>query len=285
MLRNACLRALHEIRDIILALNRRLIYEPWSKTAAASTPNREGGDGRLKRTGLTSWILTVVSLICLVFIIILTISYRPVGAFHSSQFVTLLFITICCLGATAALLPSKCSRIFHHIQVGLPQGDNGSESDQKRVFWSGHHPTCGCYATHVLHIRGKTYCAGCIGLLTGALLAIVGSVAYSLQIISVVEEATPLFWVGSFSVSLGLLQYARPLMMNGWIHYLLNTIFVSGAFLLLVGVIEINGTLFVETYFLAMLLFWILARVALSNVEHQRICQQCESTSCMCRMK
>jgi hypothetical protein len=136
-----------------------------------------------------------------------------------------------------------------------------------------------------VQIRGKTYCAGCIGLLTGASLAIAGSLTYSLQIISVVEEATPLFWAGSFSVLLGLLQYARPLMMNGWVHYLLNTIFVSGTFLLLVGVIEINGTLFVETYFLFILLYWILTRVALSNVEHQRICQQCESTSCMCRMK
>ena len=278
----------HEIRDFILALNRRLIHEPWFKTAATSDFCRKGDDGRLKRTGLTPWILTAISLLCLVFIIVLTFFYRPAEAFLSRQPVTFLFITICCLGATAALLPSKCSRIFHQTQPNhkrLPQSDSGDESFQKRILWSGHHPTCGCYTTHVVQIRGKTYCAGCIGLLTGASLAIAGSLTYSLQIISVVEEATPLFWAGSFLVLLGLLQYARPLMMNGWVHYLLNTIFVSGTFLLLVGVIEINGTLFVETYFLFILLYWILTRVALSNVEHQRICQQCESTSCMCRMK
>ena len=243
---------------------------------------------KLKTKSLTSWILTVVSLLCLVFIIVLTISYRPGEEFHSSQFVTLIFMIICSLGATAALLPSKCSRIFHHIQVDytrLLRSGSGIESDRKPIFWSGHHPTCGCYVAHVVQIRSKTYCAGCIGLLTGALLAIAGSLTYSLQIISVAEEATPLFWAGSFLVLLGLLQYARPLMTNGWVHYLLNTIFVSGTFLLLVGVIEINGTLFVEAYFLLILLFWILTRVTLSNVEHQRICRRCESTSCVCRTK
>jgi len=120
-----------------------------------------------------------------------------------------------------------------------------------------------------------------MGLFTGALLAIAGSLMYSLQIITVMGEATFLFWAGSFSVLLGLLQYARPLMMNGWVHYLLNTLFVSGTFLLLLGVIEINGTLIVETYFLLILLYWILARIILSNLEHQKICLPCNSYSCV----
>jgi energy-coupling factor transporter transmembrane protein EcfT len=282
------MRASHEIRYFIFALTRRLIHEPWFRRTTTSDSCRKRDDGRLKRTGLTPWALAAISLLSLVFIIVFTFFYRSAEAFLSPQSVTLLFITICCVGATAALLPSKCSRIFHQTQADhnrLHQSDSGDEPSQKRILWSGHHPTCGCYTAHVVQIRGKNYCAGCIGLLTGASLAIAGSLTYSLQIISVREEATPLFWVGSFLVLLGLLQYARPLMMNGWVHYLLNTIFVSGTFLLLVGVIEINGTLFVETYFLFTLFFWILARVALSNVEHQRICRKCESTLCMCRMK
>jgi len=282
------MRALHEIRNVIHALNRRLIREPWFKTAAKSDSCHKENDGRLKRTRLTSWALTAISLLSLVFIVILTFFYRSAEAFLSPQSVTLLFITICCVGATAALLPSKCSSIFHRTQANRrrsPQSDDGDMPFQKRILWSGHHPTCGRYATHVVEIRGKTYCAGCIGLLTGASLAIAGSLAYSLQTINLAEEATPLFWAGSFLVLSGLLQYARPLMMNGWVHYLLNTVFVSGTFLLLIGVIEINGTLFVETYFLFILMFWILVRVALSNAEHDRICGQCESTSCCCRVK
>jgi hypothetical protein len=282
------MRAFNEIQNLIHVVNRRLTQEPEFETSATSDSCRAGDDRGLKRIELTQWALTAISLFSLIFIVVLTFFYRSPEAFLSPQIVTLLFITICCLGSTAALLPSRCSRILHQTQVNHrrpPQSDNSDEPLQKRVLWSGHHPLCGRYTTHVVQIRGKTCCAGCIGLLTGALLAIAGSLTYSLQIINIAEEAAPLLWAGSFLVLLGLLQYTRPLMMNGWGHFLLNTIFVSGTFLLMVTVIEINGTLFVETYFLITLLFWILTRVALSNFEHQRICRQCESTSCLCRMK
>lgn len=282
------MRALHEIRGFILVLNRRLIRKLCSETVATSDSCLTGDHRGLKRIGLTQWALTAISLLSLIFIIVLTFFYRSPESFLSPQIVTLLFITICCVGLTAALLPSRCARIFHQTQATHrrpPQSHDDHAPLQEVIDWSGHHPSCGSYTAHVVQIRGRTYCAGCIGLFTGASLAIAGSLTYSLQIINLAEEATPLFWTGSFLVLLGLVQYARPLMMKGWIHYLLNTIFVSGTLFLLVGVIELNGSLFVETYFLVVLLFWILARVALSNFEHQRICRQCESTSCLCPMR
>jgi hypothetical protein len=280
--------ALNEVRNFRLVSDRRLIRELWSETVATSDFCRTKDDRRLKRIDLTQWALTAISLLSLIFIMVLTFFYKSPEAFVSPHTVILLFITICCIGSTAALLPSKCSSIFHQTQANhrrLPQSDSADEPRQKPILRSGHHPTCGSYTGHVVQIRGRTYCAGCIGLLTGALLAIAGSLTYSLQTVNLAEEATPLFWAGSFMVLLGLLQYSRPLMLNGQVHYLLNTVFVSGTFFLLVGVIEINGSLFVEAYFLVILLFWILARVALSNFEHQRICRRCESASCLCRVR
>lgn len=241
-------------------------------------------DNRLRRIDLTLWGLTSTSLICLLLVVALTILYKPDGVYQSGQTVILAFIVICCFGATAAILPSECSRIFHHKQTKDRRSLKRNEMDQDKqrtTEFRGHHPTCGKFKAHILEVRGKMHCAGCMGLLTGAILAIAGSLMYSLVVSAIAAVAPLMFWAGFVSVLIGLFQYAKPLMANGWVHYLLNVIFVSGTFFLLVGVIEINGTLIVETYFLFILLYWILARIVLSNLVHQKTCETCESNACV----
>jgi hypothetical protein len=151
----------------------------------------------------------------------------------------------------------------------------------KPAILNGHHPTCGQFSTHVINVRGRTYCAGCSGLLTGALTAIGGSIAYSAAAFRFEGEAISIFYLGSVMVLLGLLQYAKPFMTKGSIHFALNTLFVIGTFFLLVSVIEINGGLSIEMYLLAITLYWILIRILLSDREHERICVECEQLSCL----
>jgi len=76
------------------------------------------------------------------------------------------------------------------------------------------------------------------------------------------------------------LQYAKPLMSVSWVHFILNVLLVVGSFFILIGVIETNGTVLVEMYFLVTTMYWILARIVLSDLEHQRICKMCASSLC-----
>ncbi len=253
-----------------------------TSTSATTPTQRSELNKKLRNNRLVSLGLTAFSLFCLSLTVALTFFYRTSVSFPPKQLAVSLFMVICCLGAAAAVLPPKCSGIFHHRETGdyrLLEG-TGTNHDQWTVMFKGHHPTCGSFTNHVLQIRGKTYCAGCLGLLTGALIAIAVGLIYSLHIVRFGSETTFVFWFGFATVLVGLIQYAKPLMMKGSVHFFLNVVFVIGAFFLLVGVIEINGSLVVEMYLLVMTLYWIFTRIILSEREHERTCTICEASSC-----
>lgn len=238
---------------------------------------------RLRKTDVASLAFTASSLICLILVVWLTVMYKPAGTVLPKQVVISVFMGICFLGGLAALLPSKCSKLTLHEQLDdqsqLKKTD-AIQDDQRAIVYEGHHPPCGRFSAHVLKIGNKVYCAGCSGLLTGALIAILGSLAYEDNAFAVHGGAIFVFWLGFSAVLLGLLQYAKPLMSVGWFHFILNVVFVAGALFMLIGVIETNGTVVVEMYFLVTTMYWILARIVLSNLEHQKICAMCTSSLC-----
>jgi hypothetical protein len=88
-----------------------------------------------------------------------------------------------------------------------------------------------------------------------------------------------MFWSGLAGVAIGLLQY--ELFTNkASLHFLLNVIFVVGAFLLLVGVSEMNSSLSLGIYFLLVILFLINVRSTLSRLEHEKKCATCNVEDC-----
>lgn len=226
--------------------------------------------------------LTIVSLSCLSLTAALTFFYKSQMSSPPKQVALTLFVAICTLGVLASVLPSRCSRLFHHARTLNDREPEVVEEDSHPVGSKGHHPTCGSFSEHVLEVRGKTYCAGCLGLFTGASVAIGGSLAYVIGIPAIHSVAFTVFWTGFFGVFVGIIQYAKPFMTNARIHYILNVVLVFGAFLLLVGVIELNGSFAVEAYLLIVILYWILTRIGLSAHEHRRICAVCGRRSRTC---
>lgn len=232
---------------------------------------------------MASWAFTTSSLICLILAVWLTVLYKPAGTVLPKEVVISGFMGICFLGGLAALLPSKCSKLTLHKQTddqGQLKRVGAVKDDRRATVYEGHHPSCGRFSTHVLKIRNEVYCAGCSGLLTGALIAILGSLAYMVNAFAVYEGAVFVFWFGFSAVLVGLLQYTKALMSIGWVHFILNVLFVAGALFMLIGVIETNGTVVVEMYFLVTTMYWILTRIVLSNLEHQKICAMCTSSLC-----
>jgi hypothetical protein len=122
------------------------------------------------------------------------------------------------------------------------------------------------------------YCAGCTGLVLGATVSIAGSLLDVFNLIRI-EHGTAIFWLGTVAVVLGLFQYS---MSSGGavLHTVLNVSFVSGAFLLVVVVIEVSRNPFVEMFALFLSVFLIISRITLSQLEHKRICSSCNLESC-----
>lgn len=240
-----------------------------------------GDESKLNRYRLVSFAYIGTSLLGLFILASLAFStsaYTATLAFRK-QFTFLVFGAICILGAIAGIYPSKCSRVSY---VGV-HSDHASEEARKSAaekvtVFKGHHPTCGNFSSHVLELRGKTYCAGCGGLIIGATASLFGALLFIVFGLNVGEAGRLAFGLGFMGVTCGLLQYNLPVN-RGAFHFCLNSLFVLGAFLLLIGISEVDSIV-LDLYFLTLVTYWIIARVMISRLNHRQTCAGCGLAEC-----
>lgn len=203
------------------------------------------------------------------FIVLMLAVNPPIS--HESLFwqkplVGFVFSLICVLGILAALFPRRCSQTFH-----FQRESSGLVS--RRVSATSHHPNCEEFSAHVIHINSHTLCAACTGLLLGAIMALVGTVLYFFSGWRIEGTGFPIVLIGVMATILGFLQ----LKLRGFARLTLNVFFVLGAFLILVGIDELTGSLLIDIFIEAFIVFWILTRIQLSQWDHWRICSRCKS--------
>jgi hypothetical protein len=109
----------------------------------------------------------------------------------------------------------------------------------------------------------------------GAIVSLLATASYLLFGSFAGGNTVLFFWLGFTTVALGLLQYHIPYGDAGLVHLLLNTSFVLGDFLLLVGVNEIAENPVLSAHLLVLTIYWILARITVSGLEHHEICAAC----------
>jgi len=211
----------------------------------------------------------------------ITSPHESIGV--QKELISAAFSTICILGIVAGISPSRCNRLVGHFPTKeTASNDQRTHPEKPDHSFRGHHPDCGNFSSHIIQIGGRTYCAGCTGLVIGATIALIGTVFYVLLQSPSTQLVTITFWFGLVGVTLGMLQYTL-FTKRASIHLLLNVVFVIGAFLLLVGVNEMNGSLSVGTYFLLVILFLINVRSTLSRLEHRKKCITCNVETCSAR--
>ena len=166
-----------------------------------------------------------VSLLLITLLAALALTTQPGNTQTQKGNITAAFGAICILGIAAGTSPSRCNRLFMHFHTDKPTRieEGGTSQNKQKISYRGHHPTCGNFSSHVIQIGGKIYCAGCAGLVVGAVIALAGTASYFfLQDLSAQLVATS-FWAGLAGVTLGLLQY--ELFANkAFLHFVLNII-------------------------------------------------------------
>ena len=180
----------------------------------------------------------------------------------------LVFSLICALGIFAAFFPRRCSEASH-----LRTGEKNLTAGAVSVDLKGHHPDCGKFSAHVIHVSEHRLCAACTGLSLGAFVVLIGSAFYFFGGWQVDEMSFLVVVIGVVGMLLGFLQ----LKSRGFTRLSLNTLFVLGAFLILVGIDELVHSLFVDLFLIVLIVFWLMTRIMLSQWDHSRTCQNCES--------
>jgi hypothetical protein len=193
----------------------------------------------------------------------------------------LIYSAICVLGITAGLSPRQCSRVTHFkaAKKNFLTTQKRFGDEEATATFRGHHPTCGNFKSHILLFGGRILCAGCTGLVFGAILSLAGSALYFFGGLPIGEFSEIAFWMGFLGVILGLLQYEVPVN-NSVLHFFLNVTYVLGAFFLLVEVNIANENFMLNLYLLLLIVYWILTRIELSRIEHRKKCFSCGSKPC-----
>jgi hypothetical protein len=189
-----------------------------------------------------------------------------------------LFCIECTLGIFAGTFPSKCSELLHFskTQPVSPTVDSG-----KTLL--GHHPSCGRFSAHTIKFRGKVLCAGCTGLIFGAILSLLGTLLYFFLDINIALDPMFLLLFGVTGVCFGLLQYHLFNWGGNIVHLIINVYFVYGVFLFLIAIDSMTKNWMIELYLVVFSIFWIITRIKLSQVEHKLICALCSIDECIYR--
>ncbi|MFX0077812.1 MAG: hypothetical protein ACFE8O_01090 [Candidatus Hermodarchaeota archaeon] len=200
-----------------------------------------------------------------------------------TQLIGLVFIIICILGIIAGISPSHCSLTRKKKKPNEKEIREQTNSTQIRTIRKeGHHPTCDRYSGHIITIKDSHYCAGCSGLVTGAIIATIGTILFFFLSFPIVYlEAT--FWLGFVFVSVGLLQHPlyQLLKLNrGIIRFIINILFVVGSFFLLASLTQLTNSIILAIYLLLLILYWIFTRIVMSRRSHHLICSRCNRSEC-----
>jgi len=186
--------------------------------------------------------------------------------------VALAYGTVCVAGILAALFPVACSG-FLGIQRSLAEDKGSLETGATRVYslllLHGHHPAGSDKRSHELWLRGKSYCATCYGLLTGAIASLTAIVAFALSGWADGHFAYTLYSVGVVVVILGLVA-GLVLRIDARTRFALAAVFVLGTCIMLVATDVLTQNFIADVFVVLLAVFWLLSRISLSHRREYR---------------
>jgi len=194
-----------------------------------------------------------------------------------------IYALICILGAVAVFFPKKCSRIIYPKNWRTIPNIiySASQLDEKKTtslfglrLTHGHHPNCEGFSDHEFQIGNKTFCAGCTGLLVGALISLVVVPAYFSSQVQLGKIAIPLIGFGFIIVLIDLLT---PIFiaMRSALRLAVNVLFILGMSSILVGADTLLHNIQIDVYLISLDVLWLTTRISVSQLSHEKICANC----------
>ncbi len=192
----------------------------------------------------------------------------PVGMFDR-WLVGIAFIASCVFGISLAIRPGWTRRLVAGERYDVPR-----ENDQVRGR-RGHHPDCGYFESHTIAWKNRNLCAGCTGLAAGSVASIVLMGLYiALPAGFPGGVAQLLLVLGLVLVGAKYLETALPL--DGASARLIsNGLLVVGFFLVVVGALEMSGSVVLGIIGVVVSFLFLDTRIQLSRWRHIETCREC----------
>jgi hypothetical protein len=174
---------------------------------------------------------------------------------------------ICLAGMFAAFFPRPCSRVLGVRRSG-EQYLRGLDARATRIFgillFHGHHPLGDeGSAMHELRLGGKSFCASCFGLLTGAIISLITIAVFLFSDWADGCLVYLLYFSGLGGIVLGFVP--ALLGIGARARYVLGTVFVTGTCLMLIAMDIATANLTCDLFVVLLALFWLICRISLSH--------------------
>jgi len=182
----------------------------------------------------------------------------------------LVYDLVCIAGILAVLFPIACSRVsgarFSSTESPQLLGIRATRFLGLLIV-HGHHPSGSELTKHELLVRGRSYCATCYGLLTGAVVSLAITTAFAIsgwQGWVGTYSAYLAYYLGVAAVIIGLLQ---PLVLEvgAKTRFVLAFVFVVGTSLMLLATELLTANLMADLFVILLAIFWLLSRISLSH--------------------
>ena len=193
----------------------------------------------------------------------------------------LIISVICILGIIAIFLPNKCAKFFYQKKDSYKIDLESSTSQNLSYKIRGHHPFCEVFSAHILQIKDKIYCSGCLGLLVGGLIALPMGFFYFFFDLFIYITAFFIVLLGIVFVLFGLFHFK----FDRLFRFFFNTTFVLGSMFILMGIDDLIKSLFIDLLCICLIIFWLLTKIFFSKWDHEKICLKCENKKCQIKGK
>ena len=175
---------------------------------------------------------------------------------------------ICLCGIFAAFFPGPCSRLVR-VRWSGEQYPRDLDARATRIFGilllHGHHPLEDEVSMrHELRFRGKSFCASCFGLLSGAVISLMAIAVFLFSNWADGYLALFLYLLGLGGVILGLVP--TVLSVGARSRFVLGMIFVTGTCAMLIAMDAATANLTADLFVVLLALFWLISRISLSHL-------------------
>jgi hypothetical protein len=193
----------------------------------------------------------------------------PAGSDGRRILVALAYDLVCITGILAVLFPLACSGILG-ARVSFAKAPERFGMRATRFLGilvvHGHHPSESGPTKHELLLGGRSFCATCHGLLTGAVVSLTTVTGFAVS-------GWP-GWIGNYpayllycaGVAAVLTGLTQILMADAGAkaRFVLAFVFVSGTGLMLLATDLLTENLMADLFVVMLAVFWLLSRISLS---------------------
>jgi hypothetical protein len=177
---------------------------------------------------------------------------------------------VCIAGILAALFPVACSGVlgvrFSSAEAPERLGIRATRFLGLLIV-HGHHPSVSESTKHELLLGGRSFCATCYGLMTGAVVSMTTMTGFAVSGWSGwigIYPAYLLYCVGVAALITGLLHAFVP-EDGAKTRFVLALVFVVGTSLMLLATELLTGNLVADLFVILLAVFCLLSRTSLSH--------------------